>query len=193
MISSSRYPAFRIASAFDLNVPSGVLTHATSGLKRSIPAWRTSSSRIQIIPESCGSIVPGRELPHPDRTISRWRLVPSFMSNPAPVTRIGTLSIDHRAREAAVAGRPVTLAAKEFELLRRLASEPTRVFTKRELLRDVWGYPAGERSRTADSHAARLRQKLAVAGAGRRLVITVWGVGWRLIDGDPHPPQGESR
>jgi DNA-binding response OmpR family regulator len=92
----------------------------------------------------------------------------TYEPRPAPVIRIGALSIDHRAREATVAGRPVTLAAKEFELLRCLASEPTRVFTKQELLRDVWHYEAGSRSRTVDSHAARLRTKLAAAGAGRR-------------------------
>jgi DNA-binding response OmpR family regulator len=117
----------------------------------------------------------------------------AYAPHPTPVTRIGVLSIDHSGREAAVVGRPVKLAAKEFELLRCLAVEPTRVFTKQELLRDVWRYEAGSRSRTVDSHAVRLRQKLAAAGAGRRLVINVWGVGWRLIDGEPHQPEGVSR
>ena len=117
----------------------------------------------------------------------------AYQPHPAPVTRIGALSIDHRAREAAVAGRPVALAAKEFELLRCLASEPTRVFTKQELLRDVWHYEAGSRSRTLDSHAARLRAKLAAAGPGRRLVINVWSIGYRLIDGELHPAEGASR
>ena len=108
------------------------------------------------------------------------------------MTRIGALAIDHRAREAAVAGRPVKLAAKEFELLRCLASEPTRVFTKQELLRDVWGYRAGEQSRTVDSHAARLRAKLTAAGPGRRLVINVWSVGYRLVDGELPQAEGAS-
>ncbi|MHB1834240.1 MAG: response regulator transcription factor [Solirubrobacteraceae bacterium] len=117
----------------------------------------------------------------------------AYESHPAPVTRIGALSIDHRAREAHVAGRPVKLAAKEFDLLRCLASEPTRVFTKQELLRDVWHYEAGSRSRTLDSHAVRLRQKLAAAGAGRRLVINVWSIGYRLVDGEPNQSEGASR
>lgn len=117
----------------------------------------------------------------------------AYAPRPAPVTRIGALSIDHRAREAAVCGRPVRLAAKEFELLRCLASEPTRVFTKQELLRDVWHYQAGSMSRTVDSHAVRLRMKLAAAGPGRRLVINVWSIGYRLIDGDPQPAEGASR
>src|SRR6478672_3066212 len=53
--------------------------------------------------------------------------------------RVGTLEIDPAARAASVRGRRVELAAKEFALLRTLASAPTRVFTKEELLRDVWG------------------------------------------------------
>ena len=73
------------------------------------------------------------------------------------------------------------LTAKEYELLRCLAAEPTRVFTRAELLRDVWGYPSGSRSRTVDSHAARLRQKLHRPGE-QRLIVNVWGVGWRLTD-----------
>lgn len=98
------------------------------------------------------------------------------------LVRIGTLGIDLAGREAYVADRPVTLAAKEFELLRALASDPTRVFTKQELLRDVWGYQCQSRTRTLDSHACRLRRKLMDAGADRRLIVNVWGVGLRLCD-----------
>ena len=54
--------------------------------------------------------------------------------------RVGTLEIDPAARAATVRGERVELAAKEFALLRTLASSPTRVFTKEELLRDVWGF-----------------------------------------------------
>jgi DNA-binding response OmpR family regulator len=68
----------------------------------------------------------------------------------------------------------------EFELLVHLAREPERVFAKVELLRAVWGYHAGGSTRTLDSHASRLRRKLAREGA-RRWVVNVWGVGYRLI------------
>ena len=97
------------------------------------------------------------------------------------VIRVGGLRIDLAAREAWIDGARVDLTAKEYELLRCLASEPTRVFTRAELLRDVWGYPCASRSRTVDSHAARLRQKLQRPGE-QRLVVNVWGVGWRLTD-----------
>jgi DNA-binding response OmpR family regulator len=95
--------------------------------------------------------------------------------------RVGELEIDPAGREATLRGRRVELAAKEFALLRTLASAPTRVFTKEELLRDVWGYRSMGATRTLDSHACRLRQKLG--RSGDRFVVNVWGVGYRLVDG----------
>jgi DNA-binding response OmpR family regulator len=95
--------------------------------------------------------------------------------------RVGELELDPVAREVRLRGVRVTLSQKEFALLRRLAGEPTRVFTKAELLRDVWGFRAMGATRTLDSHACRLRQKLSVRGD--RFVVNVWGVGYRLVDG----------
>ena len=95
--------------------------------------------------------------------------------------RVGALDVDPAAREARVAGELLTLSQKEFSLLRILAAEPVRVFTKEELLRAVWGHRSLGTSRTLDSHACRLRQKLAVGG--HRFVVNVWGVGYRLVDG----------
>ena len=95
--------------------------------------------------------------------------------------RVGALEIDRAGREARVGGRRVELSAKEFALLVALASEPTRVFSKEELLRDVWGFRSMGATRTLDSHACRLRQKLA--RSGERFVVNVWGVGYRLVDG----------
>jgi len=100
--------------------------------------------------------------------------------------RVGTVEIDPAARAVQVRGEPVELSAKEFALLRALASEPTRVFTKDELLRAIWGYRSRGTTRTLDSHACRLRQKLG-AVAGDRYVVNVWGVGYRLMDGPVAP------
>lgn len=94
--------------------------------------------------------------------------------------RIGELSIDFASRAVEVAGRRVDLANKEFELLRALAREPQRVFTKGELLHEVWGYQSLGRTRTLDSHASRLRRKLDPGG---RFVVNCWGVGYRLVEG----------
>ena len=72
------------------------------------------------------------------------------------------------------------LSAKEFALLRVLAGDPTRVFTKVELLRSIWGQRTVGTTRTLDSHACRLRRKLGARGD--RYVVNVWGVGYRLVD-----------
>ena len=93
----------------------------------------------------------------------------------------GRLVVDRVTRTVTLGGRAVHLAGKEFELLSRLASDPRRVFTKDELLRDVWGYRSFCRTRTLESHASRVRRKLAL-GADDRFVVNVWGVGYKLVD-----------
>lgn len=95
--------------------------------------------------------------------------------------RVGPLEIDVLARQVWVGSERVALSKKEFALLRALAADPTRVFTREELLRGVWGFRQMGATRTLDSHACRLRQKLRAAGGG--FVVNVWGVGYRLIDG----------
>jgi DNA-binding response OmpR family regulator len=95
--------------------------------------------------------------------------------------RIGSLELDPQSRQVWLRGEPIALSKKEYALLRALAGEPTRVFTREELLRGVWGFRAMGATRTLDSHAFRLRQKLNQAGD--RFVINVWGVGYRLVDG----------
>ena len=94
--------------------------------------------------------------------------------------RVGEIVVDPSRREVRVGGEPVRLANKEFSLLRMLASDPTRVFTKAELLRDVWGFRSLGRTRTLDSHASRLRRKLDPDSG--RYVVNCWGVGYRLVD-----------
>jgi DNA-binding response OmpR family regulator len=94
--------------------------------------------------------------------------------------RIGELFIDTATREVRVGERPVRLASKEYALLCALAAEPRRVFTKQELLRDVWGYRSFGNTRTLDSHASRLRRKLDPRYG--RYVVNVWGVGYRLVE-----------
>jgi DNA-binding response OmpR family regulator len=93
----------------------------------------------------------------------------------------GDVVVDLRTRRVTVGGASVGLAGKEFALLSKLAGDPTRVWTKEELLRDVWGFRSSARTRTVDSHASRLRRKLNGAEA-RLYVLNVWGVGYRLMD-----------
>jgi DNA-binding response OmpR family regulator len=96
------------------------------------------------------------------------------------VRRAGTIAADLATRTVTVGDVAVSLAGKEYELLLKLMTDATRVFTKEQLLRDVWGFRSLGRTRTLDSHASRLRRKLAAAGAGP-VVVNVWGVGYRLL------------
>jgi DNA-binding response OmpR family regulator len=96
-------------------------------------------------------------------------------------SRVGDLVIDPLRRKVLVGEREVPLAKKEFALLRMLATNPTRVFTKQELLDAVWAYKGNSKTRTLDSHASRLRRKLDPEKG--RFVINCWGIGYRLIDG----------
>ena len=93
----------------------------------------------------------------------------------------GGSTIDRPTRRVTVAGERVLLPAKEYELLVKLASDPHRVFTKDELLRDVWGFRSHGRTRTLDSHASRLRRKLDADPAAAPYVRNVWGVGYCLL------------
>ena len=95
--------------------------------------------------------------------------------------RAGDLEIDPPSRTVILRGKRLDLSQKEFALLRTLATEPTRVFSKEELLRTVWGFRSMGTTRTLDSHACRLRHKLGADGD--RFVVNVWGVGYRLVDG----------
>jgi DNA-binding response OmpR family regulator len=98
----------------------------------------------------------------------------------APV-RVGELVVDPGRRTVNVGEREVHLSKKEFTLLRVLAGDPTRVFSKDELLRDVWGLKAPPgRTRTLDSHASRLRKKLDPEQ--KRYVVNCWGIGYRLVE-----------
>ena len=93
---------------------------------------------------------------------------------------VGDVSLDPSSRDVRVGDREIVLSAKEFALLHALARQPTRVFTKAELLRDVWGYLSQGQTRTVDAHACRLRKKLG----GPRWVVSVRGVGYRLVDAE---------
>jgi DNA-binding response OmpR family regulator len=97
--------------------------------------------------------------------------------------RIGALEVDPVAREVWLEGERVHLSKKEYGLLRTLASDPSRVFTREELLQGVWGFKSLVPTRTLDSHASRLRKKLSRGDS--TYVVNVWGVGYRLIDSVP--------
>jgi DNA-binding response OmpR family regulator len=118
-----------------------------------------------------------------EELLARIRAVLRRTMPPAHETlRAGPIVVDLATRSARVEGEAVALAGKEYELLVKLMSDPSRVFTKESLLRDVWGFRSLGRTRTLDSHASRLRRKLTAVAPGP-FVINVWGVGYRLLNG----------
>ncbi|MGE0877963.1 MAG: response regulator [Acidimicrobiia bacterium] len=93
----------------------------------------------------------------------------------------GDLRIDTRSREVHIAGRTIELTPKEFELLRVLAAEPRRVFSRRQLLEQVWGSaPEYQDPATVTVHVGRLRQKIEHDPDEPTRITTVWGVGYRF-------------
>lgn len=96
--------------------------------------------------------------------------------------RRGELTVDGERRRALLAGEPLELTPKEFDLLYLLAGRPGRVFSREELLRDVWGYDYAGSTRTVDVHVQRLRQKLGDSPAAPRFIETVHGIGYRFKD-----------
>jgi DNA-binding response OmpR family regulator len=98
------------------------------------------------------------------------------------VMRVGELEVDVDAHEARLEGRPLDLAAKEFELLAYLVERPGKMVTKRELLAAVWRMPYGGADKTVDVHLSWLRKKMGESAAEPRYIHTRRGVGVRLVD-----------
>jgi two-component system, OmpR family, response regulator ResD len=90
------------------------------------------------------------------------------------------LRIDPNSREVTVRGAPVTLTAREFDLLHYLASRPRQVFTRDQLMDAVWGYTFAAETSTVTVHVRRLREKVEKDPARPRYLQTVWGVGYRF-------------
>jgi DNA-binding response OmpR family regulator len=98
-----------------------------------------------------------------------------------PVT-VGPLMVDPAGRRVEVRGDEIRLAAQEFEVIAMLATDPGRVFTKKELQREIWGSRGGGAVRTLDSHASRARCKLRKAGA-EGFIVNCHGIGYSLLRG----------
>jgi DNA-binding response OmpR family regulator len=95
---------------------------------------------------------------------------------------IAGLAIDLDGRRVSVDGRPADLTAKEFELLVQFARHPGRVYTRAQLLDQVWGYARQSYPHTVNSHINRLRAKIERDPSQPRYVLTVCGVGYRFLD-----------
>jgi DNA-binding response OmpR family regulator len=96
--------------------------------------------------------------------------------------RSGDLTIDPACRRVTRGGEEIHLTAREFDLLVHFASRPGRVYTRQELLDQVWGHGYQGYEHTVNSHINRLRAKIERDPSEPELVLTVWGVGYKLND-----------
>lgn len=117
-----------------------------------------------------------RELVLRIRSVLR-RTAPARDLRPA-LLREGDLVADTGRRTAVLAGRPLTLTAREFDLLEFLMRNPARTWSRAELLERVWGWDFGDQS-TVTVHVRRLREKIEPDPAAPVRLLTVWGVGYR--------------
>jgi two-component system KDP operon response regulator KdpE len=98
---------------------------------------------------------------------------------------VGELRVDPTAREATLAGVPLDLTPREFDLLGYLAARPGKVVTKRELLAQVWRLPFGGADKTVDVHLSWLRRKLGETATDPQYLHTIRGVGVKLTAPTP--------
>ncbi len=96
---------------------------------------------------------------------------------------IGDLRIDPVAREVLVRGKAVELTPREFDLLHFFARHPGKVYSRLELLNQVWGYEHDGYEHTVNTHINRLRMKVEADPANPRRILTVWGHGYKLAAG----------
>ncbi|WP_093720614.1 response regulator transcription factor [Streptomyces sp. DI166] len=103
-------------------------------------------------------------------------------AQPSGLLRVAGLTVDPDARRAQKGGTELALTIREFDLLTFFLRHPGRVFSREDLMRDVWGWDFGDLS-TVTVHVRRLRGKIEDDPARPRLIQTVWGVGYRFEEG----------
>jgi DNA-binding response OmpR family regulator len=154
----------KILNTTGLNVPL-MLVLTEGGLTAVSPDWGVDD----VVLETAG----------PAEVDARIRLVigRAAQDKSSPKIQASGVVIDEASYSAKVHGRPLDLTFKEFELLRFFATHPSRVFTREQLLSEVWGYDYFGGTRTVDVHVRRLRAKL---GDLESLIGTVRNVGYRF-------------
>jgi DNA-binding response OmpR family regulator len=108
-----------------------------------------------------------------------------LQATPAPANTVlvaGTLRIDSERRSVQLHGQPLQLTAREFDLLLHFATHPGRVFSRAQLLDQVWGYGHQGYEHTVNSHINRLRAKIETDPANPHYILTVWGIGYKFSE-----------
>ncbi len=155
----------------DHDIPIIILTARTSELDR-IAGFELGADDYVVKPFS------PRELAARVRAVLR-RSSGSTQEDEKPITA-GSLSIDPRTREVRLANTAIVLTAKEFDLLYFLARHPRQVFSRSQLLNEIWGYEFYGDESTVTVHIRRLREKIEVNPSQPFIIQTVWGVGYKF-------------
>lgn len=146
-----------------------------TNLRRDVPSDREEWARVEQAAQTALRALQGALAAVPSLPFQDVLAVPNEFA-------MAGLSVSISERRAWYGETPMELSQMEFGLLVALLREPTRVFTRQELLRDVWGFRSPGRTRTLDSHTSRLRSKLREAGApDGAYIVCLWGVGYSLV------------
>jgi DNA-binding response OmpR family regulator len=158
-----------IAARYDPNLPIVVVADSETG-----------DGRSRAFEEGADDFLSER-IPYPEFRAKIAAALRRSACRGASEVRVGELVIDPARWKVLVGTREVQLTKTEFRLLSKLASDPTRVFSKDELLAAVWGERRTRvKTRAVDSHMSRLRRKLDPDRAA--YVANCWGIGYRLVD-----------
>jgi len=160
----------------DVGVPI-LAVMAESGLAALTAGWRVAD--VILIGAGPAEVETRLRLAHGRR--------PAFVPDDSHLVQAGALTMDPDRYTATLHGRRLELTYKEFELLKFLARQPGRVFSRSQLLQDVWGYDYFGGTRTVDVHVRRLRAKLGPENES--LIGTVRNVGYRFV----LPPKEKTR
>ena len=114
------------------------------------------------------------------RSVLRRTATERSAASDEELIRLDGLEIDRPSREVRVGGNPVTLTPKEFDLLAFLASHPRRVFSRHQLLDELWDVAFDGDPATVTVHVRRLREKIESDPSHPRRLVTVWGAGYRF-------------
>ena len=116
------------------------------------------------------------------RRIEALQTTPATSPTEDQILRAGDMVVDVAKRKVTLEDKPVSLTAKEFDLLLQFAAHPGRVYTRTQLLDAVWGYGYEGYEHTVNSHINRLRTKIEKDPTQPRYILTVWGVGYKFAE-----------
>ena len=117
-----------------------------------------------------------------EAVLRRVNAVPGASEATEAILEFDGLRVDPNARGVTVRGEPVSLTAREFDLLHHLAKSPGRVYTRDQLMEAVWDFAFSAETSTVTVHVRRLREKIETDPAHPRYLQTVWGVGYQFVD-----------